>query len=254
MKAIRFLIFLSLAAISACAVSEKKMSVEQDFIPGWKLGYERLDILGVALAQKDETRQYAMCSVGDPILTANMIVNTWRFPWQGAEYEIVESDNFTEVVQKGVEPVRFRSLNYTVHSMDGEFIMELEKTESTEEDVQFLVRPEGNGIIVDALRSGRITHKLYNDLPAPYGCSNNKLRSLAHDEEFAYTAFGVDSLSIAEFRNKATREDGILKIMGKQVGGAKTEMRLNQDMEVVYMGSEGLVFEKCDVGAALAER
>ena len=254
MKATRLLILLSLAAISACAVSQKEISVEPDFLPGWELGYEHLDIVGMALAQQDDARQYALHSVGDPILTANIIVKTWQFSWQGAEYEIVESDNFTKVVREGAEPVHYGSLNYTIYSADGTFVMELEKTESTEGDVQFLVRSAGNGVAVKALRSGQPTGKIYDELSAPYGCSKPKLRSLAHGEEFTYYAFGIDSLSIAKIRNKATLENGILKIMSKQIHGARTEMRLNQDMEVIYMGSEGLVFETCDVGTARGER
>ena len=253
MKVMRLFIFLSLVAISACTVTQKKISVEQDFIPGWKLGYEHLDIVGTALARKDEARQYAVHSVGDPILTANIIVKTWRFPWQGAEYEISESDYFTKAEQKGVAPVYYKVLNYTVYSGDGEFVMELEKTDSTEGDVQFLVRPENDGIAVD-IHSGQVTHRTYNELPAQYGCSNNKLRSLTHGEEFSYCVFGVDFLGIATFRDKATRENGILKIMSKQIRGARTEIHLDQNLEVIYMSSEGLEFQKCDVETALAER
>ncbi len=253
-KAPRILIFLLLAAISACAVTQKKTPVEQDFIPGWKLGYEHLDIVGVALAHQDEARQHAVHSVGDPILTANIIVKTWRFPWQGTVYEILESDYFTKVEQEGVAPIYYEALSYTVHSEDGEFVMELEKTDSTEGDVQFLVRPEGHGVAVDLLNSGQLTHKIYDELPAQYGCSNNKLRSLTHGEEFVYCTFGVDSFRIATFRNEAKRENGVLKITNKQIRGARTEIHLDQNLEVIYMSSEGLVFQKCDVEAALAER
>ena len=254
MKTMRLFIFLSLVAISACAVTQKKISVEQDFIPGWKLGYERLDIVGAALARKDEARQYAVHSVGDPILTANIIVKTWRFPWQGAEYEISESDYFTKAEQKGVAPVYYKGLSYIVYSEDGEFVMELEKTDSTEGDDQFLVRPENDGIVVDLLHSGKITHRTYDELPAQYGCSNNKLRSVAHGEEFSYCTFIADFLGIAAFRNKVTRENGIMKIMNKQIRGPRTEIHLNQNLEIIYMSSEGLEFQKCEVETALAER
>ena len=254
MKTLRFLVFLSLALISACAVTQKETSVEQDFIPGWKLGYEHLDIVGAALARKDEARQYAIRAFNDPILAANIIVKTWRFSWQGAEYEISESDYFTKAEQEGVPPVYYKALSYTIYSEDGEFAMELEKTESTEGDAQFLVRPENGGVAVDLLYSGQISHKTYDELPAQYGCSNNKLRSLTHDEEFSYCAFGIDFVGIATFKNKATLENGILKIMSKQIRGARTEMHLDQNLEVIYMSTEGLEFQKCDVETALAER
>ncbi len=254
MKGIRFVVLLSLIAISACTTAHKNVSVKQVIIPGWRLGYEHLGILNAALDQRDEAREYAVHSVGDPVLTANLIAKTWRFSWKDAEYEIVESDYFTKAEIAGVDPVYYNALNYTVHSGDGSFAMELEKVDSPEGDVQFLVRPENDGVIVDLFHSGQITSKVYKQLPAQYGCSNDKLRSLTDGEEFSYCIFGVDALYVAEFRNKATRENGTLKIMSKQIHGAETEMHLNRELEVIYMSSEGLEFEKCDVDTALAER
>jgi hypothetical protein len=50
------------------------------------------------------------------------------------------------------------------------------------------------------------------------------------------------------------RQDDVLKIITKEERGARTEMHLNQDMEVIYMTSEGLEFRPCSVDDALAER
>jgi hypothetical protein len=254
MKIVRLFTVLLLIAMSACSTAHKEIVVKQDILPGWELGYEHLGILSVALDHKDEAREYALHSVGDSMLTANIIVKTWQFSWEGSECEVAESDYYTKAEIEGIDPVYYKVLNYAIYSEDGKFIMELEKSESSEGEVQFLIRSEGDGLVVDLFRSGEITRKAYDDLPAKYGCSNSKISSLAHREEFSYCVFGVDAMDLAIVRNKAMRENGILKVISKEVGGARTEMHLNQEFQVIYMSSEGLEFEKCDVNTALVER
>lgn len=267
MRMLKLVAFLPLLAMLACAAGHKNTAVERDIIPGWKLNYEHLGILNAAFDQRDTTRQYALHSVEDPMLTANMIITTWRFAWEDDEYEISESDSFIKakstIVETG-EISYYKVLNYTIYSKDDSFVMEVEKVNSFDGEVQFLVRAAGDGIIVDTFESGgiiddisesgEIARKVYDKLPAQYGCSNNQLGSLAHGDEFLYCTFGMDSLRIATFSNKATREDGILKIINKQERGARTEIHLNRDLEVIYMASEGLKFRDCGVDAALAER
>lgn len=258
MKSARILILLPLMAIFACASAHKNVPIEQDVIPGWKLGYEHLDILEAALEQEDEAREYALHSVDDPMLTASMIVRSWVFRRDEAEYEIVKSDYLTKAVWKDADPVYYSVLNYAIYSEDGDFIMELEKVDSSEGENQFLARASGDGITVDIFSAGEITNKVYNELPARYGCPDSKLRSLKHDDEFSYCAFGVEFADIVLFNNKVTRENDILKITSRQiqgqVRGPKTEIHLNQEREVIYMTSEGLEFRQCDVDTALAER
>ncbi len=255
MKTAKFLFILSLIVIAACSTTHKKISVEQDIVPGWKLGYEHLDILVAAFEQKDAPRKYALHSVEDTMLTANMIVERWQFSWKDDEYEIVESDSYIKA-QHRLGPMHYyKVLTYTIHSNeDGMFAMELETIESPDGEVQFLVRSEGAGIIMDIFDLGQITDRDYDELPAPYGYSNSKLRSLAHGEEFSYCTFDSDKLDIVTFNNKAVREGGILKILSKEERGATTEVHLNQEAEVIYMSTEGLKFEQCDVDTALAER
>jgi len=99
---------------------------------------------------------------------------------------------------------------------------------------------------------GEITSRIYDELPAQYGYSNNKLRSLAHGEEFSYCTFDSDTLNIVTFRNKAIWENDMLKILSKQDSGDRTETHLNQAAEVIYMSSGGLKFVKCDIDTAIA--
>ena len=255
MRTAKFIFTLSLIAISACSTAHKNVSLEQELVPGWKLGYDHLDILSVAIDQKDEPREYALHSIEDPMLTANMIVKSWRFPWKDDKYEVIESDSFIKAQHRAGPMHYYKVLNYTIYSEeDGKFVMELEKIESPDGEVQFLVTPEGGGIAVDIFDLGRITRRTYDELPAQYGYSNSKLKSLAHREEFSYCTFDSDTFGIAMFNNKAMRENDVLKILSKQERGGMTEMRLNQEAEVIYMSSEGLKFEKCGVDTALAER
>lgn len=257
MKSAKLLVLLPLIAIFACASTHKNVSVEQDMIPGWKLGYEHLDILGAALELENNVKEYALRSVDDPMLTASIIVRNWVFPWEEAEYEIVKSNYLTKAVRKDADPIYYSVLNYTIYSEDGEFIMELEKVDSSEGENQFLARASGDGIVVDIFSVGQITSKVYDDLPARYGCPDSKIRSLTHDEEFSYCTFGVEFTDIVLFRNRVARENDVLKIISRQfqgqVRGPKTEIHLNQEREVIYMTSEGLEFEQCDVDTALAE-
>lgn len=250
----KFLIPLLIIMMSACAITHKDAPVKRNIIPGWKLGYDYLKILDIALAQKDTPKSYALHSIDDPVLTANMIVDTWGFSWKGDGYEISESDYYIKVESTMGEVTYYKSLNYTIHSQDGKFMMELEKTDSSEGDVQFLVRAVNNGVAADILNSGELVHKTYEQLPAPYGCSNKKLAALKHREEFSYCTFGMDSLDITILRNKAMKENNLLKIMSKAANGAMTQMHLNQNMEVIYMASEGLEFKQCDISTALEER
>jgi hypothetical protein len=255
MKIVKFLFVLSLIAISACVSAPKKVSVEQALVPGWKLGYENLDVLSTAFDQKDEPGEYAVHSVDDPMLTANIIVKSWQFSWKDDEYEILESDSFIKAQHRAGPMFYYKVLNYTIYSLeDDEFVMELEKVESPDGEVQFLVRPEGDGIIVNIFDLGEITRRTYSELPAQYGYSNSKLKSLAHSEEFSYCAFDSDTLDIVLFENKAMRENDILKILSRQEHSGGTEMRLNQEAEVIYMSSDGLKFVQCDVDIALEER
>lgn len=257
MKTARFLLVLSLIGVCAYAASNKEISVKQDLIPGWNLGYEHLGILSSALEQKDNPRKYALHSIEDPMLTASMIVGSWQFSWKGDEYEILESDSFVKaqhrVIMEGMH--YYKVLNYTIYSeKDDKFVMELEKVESPDGDVQFLVRPDGAGVVVDIFDLGEVVNRTYDELPAQYGYSNNKLKSLAHREEFSYCTFDSETLNIATFHNKAMREGDMLKILSKQKDGGSTETHLNQDAEVLYMISSGLKFQQCDVETALAER
>jgi len=258
MKSARLLVFLPLIAIFACASAHKNVSVEQDMIPGWKLGYEHLDILDAALELEKDVKEYALHSVEDPMLTASIIVRNWVFLWNGAEYEIVKSDYLTKAVWKDADPVYYSVLNYAIYSEDGGFVMELERVDSSEGKNQFLARASGDGIVVDIFNAGQITTKAYEKLPARYGCPDSKIRSLTHDEEFSYCAFGVEFTGIVLFKNKVTRENDVLKIMSRQyqgqMRGPKTEIHLNQEREIIYMASEGLEFKQCDVDTALAER
>ena len=58
MKIVRLFAILLLIAMSACSTAHKEIVVKQDIIPGWKLGYEHLGVLSVALDHKDEVREY----------------------------------------------------------------------------------------------------------------------------------------------------------------------------------------------------
>ena len=255
MKTAKFFFILSLILIAACSTAHKKISVEQDIIPGWKLKYEHLDILGAAFEQKGEPRGYALHSVEDTMLTANMITRGWQFSWKDDEYEIVESDSFIKAQHRAGPMHYYKVLNYTIHSdRDGKFVMELEMIESPDGEVQFLIRSEGAGITLDISDLGLITHRVYDELPAQYGYSNSKLKSLAHGEEFSYCTFDSDTRNIVVFNNKAVRENDIVKILSEQEHGGMTEMHLNQEAEVIYMSTGGLKFKQCDIDTALAER
>ena len=78
MKIAKSIFTLSLIAVSACSTAHKNVSLEQDLVPGWKLGYDHLDILSAALEQKDKPREYALHSVEDSMLTANMMIKPTR--------------------------------------------------------------------------------------------------------------------------------------------------------------------------------
>jgi len=255
MRTVRFLLALSLIAVCACATSNKETSVKQDLIPGWSLGYEHLGIISAALEQKDNPRKYALHSIEDSMLTASMIVESWQFSWKDDKYEILESDSFVKAQHRLGDMHYYKVLNYTIYSEDDDkFVIELEKVESPDGDVQFLVRPDGAGIIVDIFDLGLLTNRTYHELPAQYGYSNNKLKSLAHGEEFSYCTFDSETLNLATFNNKAMREGDLLKILSNQKASDSTETHLNQDAEVIYMNSTGLKFQRCDVATALAER
>jgi hypothetical protein len=251
MGIIRPLSILLLVAISACSASHREIAVEQDFVPGWKLGYENLDIMIAAFSQRESSREYALHSVEDPMLTANMIVKSWQFSWKDGKYEAIESDSFIKAQHRAGPMHYYKVLNYTIYSLkDDRFVIEMEKIESPDGEFQFLVRPEGAGITIDIFDLGETTRKVYDELTAQYGYSDSKLKSLAHQEEFSYCTFDSDTLEIVTFSNKAAREGDILKIFSND----KTETHLNREMEVIYMSSAGLKFVECDVETALAER
>ena len=256
MKIIKYLLIIPLIAASACTALHKKVPVEQAIIPDWKLGYEHLDILSAAFDQKDGCREYALHSVEDPTLTANMIVRNWQFSWKENKYDMVESDSFIKD-QLRAGPINcYKVLNYIIHSeKDDRFIMELEKVKSPDGEVQFLVRKADGGITaIDIFSLGKITHRFYGRLPAQYGCSNNKLRSLAHGEDLSYCKFDSDTIRTVTYSNKTMRENGVLKILSRDKRGITTEIHLNQEGEIIYLNSKGIKFESCKVDTALLER
>ena len=251
MKTARSLYVLLLIAASACTV--KNISMELDIVPDWKLGYEHLGILDTALEQKREPREYALHSVTDPTLTANMVIRRWQFLWKDDGYEIVESDSFIEDHHRTGPMKCYTVLNYIIHTEEGDkFVMELGKVRSPDGEVQFLVRNDGSGLTTDIFNMGQTTRMFSGRLSINYSCPNSTLRSLANGEEFSYCAFDPDALRTLIFRNKAMREGDILKILSSD--RHEVIMHLNQDGEITYLISEGLRFEQCDVDAALAER
>lgn len=239
--------------IVACACMTRNIPIELDVVPDWKLGYKHLGILNAALEQKHVPREYALHSIADSSLTANMVVRNWQFSWKDDEYEIVESDSFIRDHHR-IGPMNcYRELNYTIHSEeDGRFIMELGKVRSPDGEVQFLVRNDGRGITTDIFNMGQVTCVSSGRSDANYGYPNSRLRSLAHGEEFSYYAFDPNTLRTLVFSNKAVREDHILKIYSRD--RHEVIMHVNKDGKIIYLLSEGLKFEQCDVDVALAER
>jgi hypothetical protein len=187
-------------------------------------------------------------------LIANVIIKSWQFSWKDKKYKIEVLDTFMKSARQDGEMLNKR-LDYNIYSEEDEVVMELEITNWDGRESQFLIRPKGNGVIVDIFDWGQTTHKVYDELPAPYGEPyGNKLKSLTHSEKFSYSTFDTISLDVTKVEAKIISENNVLKLLLKKADGTENEASLNRDLEVIHMKSGDIEFERCNVDVALAER